>query len=64
MMEEGNVVEVPEGLGVGYEPGWVGAFWRQQAPGALVNGSRVVKVKAEKGDLTPLGTQGTVLGSM
>lgn len=49
---------------IGYEPGWLGGFTRNQAPGAHPNGSRVVKVREEDGDSTPLGTGGTVLGSL
>jgi hypothetical protein len=46
------------------EPGWTGAFTRQQAPGALfANTTRIRKDKSERGDATPLGTEGTVLGS-
>jgi hypothetical protein len=46
------------------EPGWTGAFTRQQAPGALfANTSRIKKDKGEPGDTTPVGTEGTVLGS-
>jgi hypothetical protein len=46
------------------EPGWIGAFTRQQAQGTHVipNGVRIVKASAETG--VPRGTLGTVLGSM
>jgi hypothetical protein len=44
--------------------GWTGAFTRQQAEGAIPNGTRVEKVKSEAGDGSPLGTKGTVLGSI
>jgi hypothetical protein len=46
------------------EPGWTGAFTRQQAQGALANGTRVVKTSSEQGDAHPDGTRGTVLGSI
>ncbi len=46
------------------EPGWFGAFTREEAPGALKNGTRIVKVWCEAGDATRLGIQGTVLGSI
>lgn len=47
------------------EPGWFGAFTRQQAAGAIPNGARVVKVAEDpRGDRTPLRTAGTVLGSL
>lgn len=49
---------------IGYERGWVGGFTRDQAPGAYPCGSRIVKVRKEDGDSTPLGTGGTVLGSL
>jgi hypothetical protein len=44
--------------------GYVGAFTREEAEGALCNGTRVVKVWGEKGDAHPLGAEATVLGSM
>ncbi len=62
-----NVVEFNDGdiPGVGHEPGWTGAFTRQQAPDALfTNGTRVKKAKEERGDRTPLGTKANVLGSL
>lgn len=49
---------------IGYERGWLGGLTRNQAPGAYPNGSRIMKVGAEDGDSTPLGTGGTVLGSL
>jgi hypothetical protein len=45
------------------EPGWFGAFTRAQAPGAMPNGSPIIKAASEKGDSTPGGTRGVVLGS-
>jgi hypothetical protein len=45
-------------------PGWFGIFTREQAPGALPNGTRIVKVQTEKGDAHPIGARATVLGSM
>lgn len=62
-----NVVEFNDGdlPGVRLEPGWVGAFTRQQAPGALfANDTRVKKCKSEPEDLNPAGTEATVLGSL
>jgi hypothetical protein len=47
-----------------HEPGWHGAFTRGQAPGAIPNGRRIVKTATEDGDTNPLGTMGTVLGSL
>lgn len=47
-----------------HEPGWFGAFTRAQAPGAMPNGSPIVKAKGEAGDGTPEGTPGVVLGSL
>jgi hypothetical protein len=47
------------------EDGWVGAFTRDQVPQAkFKNGARIEKILRETGDLSPLGTLGTVLGSM
>lgn len=45
--------------------GWVGAFTREQAPEAKYkNGARIEKWVSEAGDAHPLGSQGTVLGSV
>ena len=53
------------GLSLVEEEGWTGIFTRDQSPLArFANGARIVKAKAERGDGTPLGTQGVVLGSM
>jgi hypothetical protein len=46
------------------EPGWLGTFTREQYPGAIPNGSRVVKIAMDEKDANPLGTLATVLGSM
>jgi hypothetical protein len=47
------------------EPGWVGPFTRDESPKARwKNGARVRKAKHETGDATPVGTPGTVLGSI
>lgn len=45
------------------EEGWVGAFTREHADGAIANGEPIIKVKAEDTDANPIGTVGTVLGS-
>lgn len=47
------------------EDGWKGVFTRDQAEGAIPNGAVVEKVLEDTpgGDLTPVGTRGTVLGS-
>lgn len=45
------------------EPGWVGAFSRNEAEGAFPNGTRIYKARMEKGDATPIGIRGVVLGS-
>jgi hypothetical protein len=45
-------------------PGWHGVFTRNQAPGAYRNGTRIVKVSVEPSDAHPIGTPGTVLGSI
>jgi hypothetical protein len=46
------------------EPDIEGFFTRDQAPGAIENGSRVVKVAATDGDAHPIGAEATVLGSV
>lgn len=46
------------------EPGWRGAFTRDEADGALPNGTAIQKVKSEPGDFNPIGARGTVLGSL
>jgi hypothetical protein len=46
------------------EPGWAGVFTRNQAPAAIPNGTRVVKVNSERNDGHANGTNGMVLGSM
>lgn len=51
-------------MDIKYHPGWKGAFTREHAPGALANGTRIVKDNSEPGDSTPDGTPGVVLGSI
>lgn len=51
-------------LGIREEAGWTGGFSRKQFPGALANGSRVVKCFDEVGDTHTLGARATVLGSI
>lgn len=46
------------------EPGWLGGFTREQAIGALPNGTHVVKTRSEEGDHHPDGSRGMVLGSL
>jgi hypothetical protein len=46
------------------EPGWAGVFTREQAPGALPNGSTVMKTLDAPGDSHELGARATVLGSI
>jgi hypothetical protein len=47
------------------EAGWHGAFTRDQAREAhFANGVRVEKIRTERGDRTPIGTTGIVLGSI
>ena len=60
-----RVIDAPEGIGLGYEDGWAGAFTRQHTEGCFPNGSRIIKVAEDPGgDFTPLGSLGTVLGSI
>ena len=49
--------------GLREEKGWAGTFTRNEAPGALPNGTRVCKVNSKPGDANPDGTLGVVLGS-
>lgn len=52
-------------LGIGEHDGWTGVFTRNQYEGARFrNETRIVKAAEEPGDTTPLGTLGTVLGSV
>ena len=65
-----HVVDIPtdiaETLGICNYPGWVNPFTRRESPHARYkNGCRVRKVWEDpSGDLTPLGTDGCVLGSI
>ena len=54
--------ELPDGFV--HEPGWNGAFTRAQAPGAIPNGSRVMKSADEPNDGHTIGDMGVVLGSV
>lgn len=51
-------------MSIGYHPGYTGAFTRDQAPGALPNGTRIMKANSEDGDGHQDGARGTVLGSI
>jgi hypothetical protein len=51
-------------MNVREEPGWTGGFTREQADGAIPNGTRVRKCRLESGDAHPVGSLGVVLGSM
>jgi hypothetical protein len=51
-------------LSIGYEDGIMGALSRNEADGALPNGTAIVKTNSEDGDGTPDGTRGVVLGSL
>jgi hypothetical protein len=46
------------------EHGYLGAFTRDQAPGAIANGTHIVKTRTEEGDANPIGATGVVLGSL
>jgi hypothetical protein len=58
--------DVAEMLDIRHRDGWTNPFTRRQAPQALYkNGSRVRKVRQDEGgDVTPLGVEGEVLGSI
>jgi hypothetical protein len=45
-------------------PGWLGVHTREQAPGAMPNGTRVRKVALDPGDAHPIGALATILGSV
>lgn len=45
-------------------PGYIGVHSREQAPGAMPNGTRVIKVAGEPSDTHPIGARATVLGSV
>lgn len=59
-------MDLPNPFGLRTEPGYYGLFTRNQAPGALPNGSRVAKIRKDQvgGDVLPIGAQATVLGSI
>ena len=45
-------------------PGYIGMFTRDEADGAITNGTKIVKVWCEPSDSHQIGATGTVLGSM
>lgn len=47
-----------------HHEGWVGAFSRNEAEGAIPNGAAVLKVNSEPGDGHPDGSVGIVVGSL
>jgi len=49
---------------LGNRPGWVGVFSTDEAPGAMRNGTRIVKSAKDPGDARGIGATGTVLGSL
>lgn len=58
-------VDVDASHGIRNEPGWAGAFTRQQAAEALFpNGARVCKTGSKPDDTHKDGAQATVLGSI
>jgi hypothetical protein len=40
------------------------AYTNENAPGAIPRGTPIVKVATDAGDINPIGTRGTVLGSL
>lgn len=50
--------------GITEHPGYIGAFTRRQARGAIPNGTEIIKIFSELGDRTPIGQTGVVLGSI
>lgn len=63
---DGHTIKTDQDAPQGFteEPGMLGAFTREQAPGAIPNGTRIVKHYAEAWDANPVGAHGVVLGSM
>lgn len=59
-----NPDEWQEQYGIQQHPGYRGVFTTNQANGAIPNGTRIVKVAREPGDITPLDTKGLVHGSI
>lgn len=57
------MVEVEDDSPFQNHEGYIGAFTRGTAEGAIPNGARVRKVNSEPSDGNPDGTLGTVLGS-
>lgn len=55
---------IPDEMRLREHPGYAGLFTRHQMPGAIPNGTRIVKTASEPGDSNPDGTLGTVLGSL
>lgn len=51
-------------LGLGYHPGYRTPFCNKQAPGALPNGTVIVKHNSKATDATKDGSLGKVLGSI
>lgn len=45
-------------------PGWTGVHTREQARGAIPNGTRVRKIATDAGDAHPIGALATILGSV
>lgn len=46
------------------EPDWTGDFTRDQADGAIPNGTPIQKINSEDKDAHPNGSRGVVLGSV
>ena len=68
-MSAGSLIELDEELaeklGIRLYPGFDSPFTRNEAVGALANGTRVVKVLEDVSrDLHPVGTVGTIMGSL
>lgn len=52
-------------FGIDHYPGWHGCFTRESSDRAkFPNGARIEKSVNESGDAHPLGSRGTVLGSI
>lgn len=63
IVKEATNTDMMEEFNIDVHPGYMGVFTRDQAVGAIPNGTRIVKTKSEPGDSHPDGTPGTVLGS-
>lgn len=63
-VKDQELIEALERVGFGNHDGYAGTFTRNEADGAIRNGTRIKKVWSERGDTHQLGSKGIVLGSL